>query len=109
MAAKPGCTSKTTWEVCKADFLAQTTETDSAELEKGPGNSSKSFLRDSAGLTTWETIDQRDDIRIFGGQMRSGEILFLGKGFLSISKYLLILCPAKWMMGKSYRRKRHKT
>ena len=33
LAAKPGCTSETTWEVCKADFLAQTTETDSAGLE----------------------------------------------------------------------------
>lgn len=38
LAAKPGCTSKTTWEVCKADLLAQTTETDSAGLEEGPGN-----------------------------------------------------------------------
>lgn len=33
LAAKPGYTSKATWEVCKADFLAQTTETDSARLE----------------------------------------------------------------------------
>lgn len=65
MAAKPGCTSEATWEVCKADFLAQTTEADSAGLEAGPGSSSKSFLRDSDDLTTWETIDQRDEIRMF--------------------------------------------
>lgn len=41
--------------------------------------------------------------------MRSGDILYWGKGFLSIPLNLLILCPAMWIMGvdsggkKSYR------
>lgn len=38
LAAKLGCTLKTTWEVCKADFLAPTTETVSVGLEAGPGS-----------------------------------------------------------------------
>lgn len=62
MAAKPGFTSKTTWEVCKADFLALTTDGFSGAGDRLRKLSSVSS-RAPADPTSWKTRGQRDKTR----------------------------------------------
>lgn len=72
LAAKPGWTLEPTCEVCKADFLALTTEMGSVELEAGSPSSGN-----SADLTSWKTRGQRDKTRRLRNKWEVIEIYFV--------------------------------